>query len=499
MPASTMPQIKQIVFLMLENRSLDNLLGWLYADGTTPNFWPPSRRQPYDGLNTGPYYQPWSSTKTYPVVPLPDKHAHQAVPAWDPYEEMYALTSWNGVLNQMFGNENMIGGMPSKDTPPTMQGFYQDYYTHKMIVWEGMDILWTYTPAQLKVMNTLARRYGVSDAWFCSVPTQTNPNRAFSLLGTSEGRENNSHYNAVEQFTRDTIFNALGTKLTWGLYYNDLWHSPKDDDDAPKQCYTQYTFPRISAAENGEIAHMERFYRLAHTDDLPAFSYLEPRWGYGPFSSREFTVQGSDYHPPTLVGPGENFLLNVYNALRNGKKWNETLLIVTFDEHGGTFDHVAPSWKATNPDGARSEQKPFGFNLFGARVPTLLISPYIPPTTVFRAMGDIPFDHTSFIKTLLGWAGIDYRTWDFGNRMPEAPTFEGVLSDKIVNNADLSDVEPHECELPPNEIGALFEGVGFASVRSILRRKHTLEEIRAEIARYHADWRAYEAEVTAGL
>lgn len=495
MPDSTLPQIKHIVFLMLENRSLDNLLGWLYADGATPNFWPPGRRQPYDGLNTGTYYQPWSSSVQYPVVPLPDEHAKEAVPAWDPYEEMYTSFSWNGVLNQMFGNENPIGGMPTSGTPG-MQGFYQDYYTYKMVEWEGKDILWTYTPDQLKVMNALARRYGVSDAWFCSVPTQTNPNRAFSLIGSSEHRENNSHYNAVEQFDKDTIFNVLGAKVTWGLYYNDLWQTPKGSKT--KQCYTEYTFPRISAAKNGEIATLDRFFTLARSGSLPAFTYLEPKWGYGYNSSREFVVQGWDYHPPTLVGPGENFLLSVYNALRYSKKWNETLFIVTFDEHGGTFDHVAPSWTATNP-GDKNGKQGFNFKLFGARVPTLLISPYIPQSTVFRAMGGIPFDHTSFIKTLLGWAGIDFRIAHFGKRMPQAPTFEGVLTDKIVNNADLSDIEAPLYKPLPNDISELFEGVSFASVRWILRRGSTLEEIKAEIARYHANHLAYEAEVEAGV
>jgi phospholipase C len=328
------------------------------------------------------------------------------------------------------------------------------------------------------------------------VPTQTNPNRAFSLIGTSMGNENNAHLNAVEQYDHETIFNALGTKKSWGLYYHDLWAAPEGSN--VKQCFTQYTFPRISDAPNGEIATLQQFYKLAQSGNLPEFTYLEPQWGYGYYSGLEFFVQGWDYHPPTLVHPGENFLLSVYNTLRFSKKWDETLLIVTFDEHGGTFDHVAPAWKAINPDDKIGTQG-FGFNMFGARVPTLLISPYIKPATVFRAQGDMPFDHTSFIKTLLGWAGIDYRGADFGKRMPNAPTFDGVLSKTIVNTEDLSDIEPEECELPPNEIGALFEGVGFAAVRSILRRKKTLEEIQAEIARYHADPAKFEAELRSGV
>src|SRR5262249_10238759 len=78
-----------------------------------------------------------------------------------------------------------------------------------------------------------------------------------------------------------------------------------------------------------------------------------------------------------------------------------------FDEHGGTYDHVPPPWGAQNPDGLNGDETGFKFDLFGARVPTILVSPFVPPSTVFRAREEdiknhkYPFDHTSFIKTLL--------------------------------------------------------------------------------------------------
>ena len=484
MPESTMPQIKNIVFLMLENRSIDNLLGWLYQDSSPMSVYPEGSAPDFDGLIPGKFWQPYSSSISYPVVPVPDEYIRARVPAWDPVEEMYAATSWNGVMNQLFGNQNMIPYMPGSNTPLTMQGFYQDYYSWIETEWQGMDILWTYRGGA-PIINMLAKAYAVSDAWFCSVPTQTNPNRAFSLIGTSEEREKNLQLDAVEQFHRDTIFNALAAAgKTWGLYYHDLWQPPKGS--SVEQCYTEYTFPHISQAPNGEIAELSTFFQRAANGTLPDFTYLEPKWGYG---TEFYYVQGTDYHPPTHILPGEAFLFQVFLALTKSPQWDHTLFIVTFDEHGGTYDHVQPPWGAQNP-GDKPGAYGFNFDLFGVRVPTLFISRYAYPMSVFRAPSGsaYPFDHTSFIKTLLGWAGADIPATAFGKRMPLAPTFDQVLADHPVNFGGLTDFEmPPMPDPDPKDLTALFEGMAFACVRSILRRNTTLEGIQADIARYHAD------------
>jgi phospholipase C len=497
-----MPQIENVVFLMLENRSLDNLLGWSYTGIQPDHVFPATSPRSFDGLvpnNRGnPAYTWDGSVQWYPVRPVPSGlgSSQDRVPAYDPTEEL-ASSSWNGVLNQIFGNQNRITGLPSSNTPAGMLGFLQDYYAEYMIDWEGLDILWTYLPGQLRVINSLALQYAVSDRWFCSVPSQTNPNRAYSLCGTSLGRESNLRLDAEEQFQTNTIFNVLsGAGKSWGLYFTDIWQQ--------NQSYTQYTFPWINKVlSNGEIGSIQQFQHRAAAGTLPAFTYLEPKWGYGKGS---LFVQGTDYHPPTHVLPGDHFLGQIYTAVRNSPQWKQTLFIVTFDEHGGTYDHVGSHWGAINPDGLKGKSG-FDFNLFGVRVPTLLISPFIRNSTVFRAPegSRFPFDHTSFLNTLVQWAGVDPVSANLCKRVPAAPSFDGVLASQHVNDTRLVFSADPPSTPPPTVTGApaiagpghplnaLFESVPARATRAIIARSHTLEQILVQIAAYRADPARFEA------
>ena len=97
---------------------------------------------------------------------------------------------------------------------------------------------------------------------------------------------------------------------------------------------------------------------------------------------------------------GEQLIHDTYEALRGGPGWPQTLFVLTYDEHGGCYDHVPPPWGATPPDATAGEFG-FGFDRFGVRVPTLLISPLIAPGTVYRVpAGSMPLDHTSVLKTI---------------------------------------------------------------------------------------------------
>jgi len=505
-----LPQVKNIVFLMLENRSLDNLLGWLYQDDAPAHVFPAGSAPVYDGLQTGSFQNPsytWTGAlQNYPVVPVPADLAgdQDRVPAYDPYEELKAEGSWKGVMNQLFGTQDEIGGLPPAGAPPPpMQGFLQDYYATYMAGWQGLDILWTYTPGQLPALNSLARSYAVSDRWFCSVPSQTNPNRAYSVCGTSLGRESNLNATAVEQFDAPTTFNYLAQAgKSWGLYFTDVWTA--------NQSYTEYTFPRLSQAKtNAEIATLPTFFTRASAGTLPDFTYLEPTWGYG---KGVLFRQGTDYHPPTHVLPGDDFLRSVYAAVRSGPQWPGTLLIVTFDEHGGTFDHRGPPAGAINPDGLKGASG-FNFDRFGARVPTLLISPFVRPSTVFREPtgSQYPLDHTSFVKTLLRWAGVDPGTVSMGARMPMAPTFEDVLAGDHVNDglplspaAALRPLTPTTGPTaggPPAGAGrpldAVFDGIPFAAIRAILSANDGLAGIVEAARRFRLDPEAFEGRLTA--
>jgi phospholipase C len=156
---------------------------------------------------------------------------------------------------------------------------------------------------------------------------------------------------------------------------------------------TRLDFPDTRSADESHFGLFRDFRDRAAAGTLPAYTFLEPDWG----------ASGNSQHPNYDVALGEKLIRDVYYALRNGPGWNETLLVITYDEHGGNYDHVHPPSGAVPPDDTPGEFDDFDFTRFGVRVPALLISPRIAPGTVFRARrGTI--DHTTVLKTLeLRW------------------------------------------------------------------------------------------------
>lgn len=387
-------KIKHVVYYMLENRSFDHICGWLYEHDHAPlRFVGPDH--PFDGAT--------AATTKYNGGALSPGFALD-LPREDPYHD-YA-----DVMRQMFGQR--ARGYELRERPD-MSGF----------LWNNgnPNVMGSYTPAQAAVLNGLAKGFAISDAWFCSMPGGTDANRAFSLTGSSLGQLNNFQ-NGVEykewpdRLHRPSIFKALWSHgITDFKIYNSVeWLS---------FVFTQHLFlagqiPTVDADTTQRfVAGYDQFLADARAGTLPAFSYVEPKW-VGEAGT-------TSYHPGPDIIPGEQRLAEIYEALRAGPAWEDTLLVVTFDEHGGIYDHVAPPY-AANPypndmvDG-------FRFDLLGVRVPTLLVSPWIDDRTVFRSTTDVPYDATSFLATLLHWFGVPPSGWWLGERTRQAPTFEGVL------------------------------------------------------------------------
>lgn len=476
--ARIMPQIEHIVLLMLENRSLDNVCGWLYGSNKPARIVPVTSNPGFDGLIPKTFFNTYKDRDLYVEYGTQKFPEPLRVPRFDPHEPFEHVTI------QLFGDSHGKVPNPLKPgTPAKMKGFAYDYDAGYETWTELHEVMGAYLPAQLNVLGTLALSFAVSDRWFSSVPTQTNPNRAFTVCGTSLGRVKNQQESAVEQFDTKTIWNALPTGTSWGLYYQDVWENG--------QCFTQYTFPQINKAiipgRFAEIAKLDTFLDRAKAGSLPAFSFIEPSWGYGKGSIYK---QGNDYHPPTKVGPGEAFVAQVYKALRsNLAAWQKTLFIVTFDEHGGTYDHVDPGWGAKKPD-SHSGPAPdyFQFDRYGVRVPTIMASQWIDPGTVFRALTDhYPYDHTSFISTILRWQGVDPTSAGLGQRVIVAPTFESVLVDKMRDDVPQIDVPADYATQgrdAPNF--AEVEGVPLGVVRMIVDTSVTVAEVEARLKLYKA-------------
>ena len=154
--------------------------------------------------------------------------------------------------------------------------------------------------------------------------------------------------------------------------------------------YTRNDFPDTMQAAASHFGKFADFTAAAKAGKLPAYTFLEPEW----------SKTGNSQHPNYDVALGEKLIHDVYYALQSGKNWNQTLLIITYDEHGGNYDHVPPPQGATPPDDSVGDQG-FDFRRFGVRVPTVLVSPLIKAGTVFRVPdGTMPFDHTSILKTI---------------------------------------------------------------------------------------------------
>jgi len=355
--------IKHVVVLMLENRSFDCMLGMLYQSGDQ-----------FDGL-TGNETNTWHK----------GDGSQQDIQVWkDPTLDAKAVCVPDPDPGELFTDIRMqIHGLAADGTPnpgPTMGGFVDNYMrqpptTHAA---DPYSVMHYFTPDQVPVISQLARAFGVSDQWHASAPCQTWPNRFFAHTGTANGFVDNSptHF----PYEMETVFNRLSDAgQTWRIYFHDF---PQTATLA-KLWESMFTSHFLDFDTD--------FIQAAATGTLPAYSFIEPRYFTDLFSI------ANDEHPPHNVAYGEQLIAAVYNAVRGGPGWKQTLLVITYDEHGGCYDHVVPP-VATSPDDKAPDGFDFGY--FGVRVPAVIISPYVPAGTVIRPPGMTPFDHTSIIATL---------------------------------------------------------------------------------------------------
>lgn len=505
----SLANIDHVVVLMLENRSFDSLLGWAYEGSDKPSlFIPDTPGATFRGLQATDLNKFLNKSLNGGLQVKPTRGANGfTVPDFDPGEEFAHVTQ------QFFNKAN-----PGPTDPITMLGVLEDFVeilkerklTEADIRRVAGRVMQSYTPAQLPVLNQLARHYAVSDAWYASAPSQTNPNRSFLMCGTSMGMVNNGDLETNPQ-ARDlekvlgmaigddrvdapTIFNALNEgdhdwRVFWqtsylpqkmsnlinglpilipllpllplppgvGLalaavagalllalkpytdYLNDLCSADL------KSCYTWRLFPQIKAKIPNAASHfsrMDEFHRLARAGRLPKFSYIEPFWSISRSTTDNgleslMSALGNDYHPPSNLLVGEAFVKEVYTSLiSNRAAWNRTLLLITFDEFVGVFDHqtddlkagrVKAPWDGGQPPPFKSPTG-FKFDRLGARVPTIIVSPLVKKGTVFRSENGVPYDHTSVIASTLKWVGKGDKIKDFGQRTLAAPTFENVVT-----------------------------------------------------------------------
>ncbi|KAH8801796.1 phosphoesterase family protein [Xylogone sp. PMI_703] len=386
---------------------------WLYKPGTTPQpsqFLPPSSAKIYDGPKSSysnpasPLYFKGQLGKT---VQVSDKASSSTDPDPDPQE------TFPNVTYQLYGPE-----APSANpTWPNLK-FFISYANHvhgdeSSSGPTSAKIMEPFSPAQLPVISALATNFAVSNRYFCSVPSQTWSNRSFVHAGT--------------------IFNVLQDLGADWRVYSDAGIVPP---------LTRLMFPNLWTYGSGDhFHHFDTFKQDCASGNLAQYTFLKP----------SFLVNPNDQHPPHDVIAGEQFLFDIWQAVSQSPAWFESLLIITYNEHGGTYDHVHPPFGAACPDVQSSPGKEgFSFDHFGVRVPTVLVSPWIQAGTVFRSPTATPYEHTSVLATLCDWLPIPKEKMLTSARIAAAPTFEHVLTLQQPRT-DLPAIPPPAAQIKPTD------------------------------------------------
>lgn len=355
MPPPGLDALRHIVVLMMENRSFDHLLGGLKSIDP--------RIDGLDGTETNP------DTKNRRVrVAAKAEYQGQLDP--DPGHHFHEV------------DFQIFNGDTSANRRPTMEGFVRSYYDKRRNVKHSRQIMYYFDPTRLPVITTLAQQFAVFNRWFSSIPGPTLCNRAFAHYGTAFGhvgmelRYSNQKYVSIYE-------RMLEAGRTAKLYYFDERSS---------------TLEVVNLLENqGQFfGTFEQFLADCDAGTLPDYSFIEPN--YADHDGPSGHLLASDQHPDHHVMEGERFIAKVYNAIRqNDELWRSTAILVTYDEHGGIYDHVPPP--AVEPDEFQAPAEktgtgmPFAFDRLGVRVPAILISPWIPKGTVVPATRI--FEHAS--------------------------------------------------------------------------------------------------------
>lgn len=254
-------------------------------------------------------------------------------------------------------------------------------------VMQGIDIR-----AQAPALFELASEFVLCDSWHASVPGPTWPNRYFLHGASSAGLEHSPTQAEIAKweivggfaYPKGSIFDALG-KGNYRLYQDEsgalVGHVPQ------VACLKGIEFFDVD-----DLAHFEA--DLAAGYDA-RYTFIEPSYGDTVHDTYE---GGSSQHPTDGLSGGDRLVARVYNAIRNSPLWNSSLFVILYDEHGGFYDSVKPGAAVPPNDGAAAtlNASGFRFDVYGVRVPAIVISPWVARGHVDHTL----YDHSSIPATI---------------------------------------------------------------------------------------------------
>jgi phospholipase C len=341
--------IRHVVVLMLENRSFDHMLGALRAFNSD-----------IDGVD--------------PKNPGVNLDAVNGNKAYKQTETALQLVRDDFTVPHEFDNV-------TKQIADGMAHFVDEYrrMNSKAPIADAQQVMAYFKDGDLPALHELAKSFTVCDRWFSSLPGPTWPNRFFVHSGTSLGDVlmPEGAIDTVRMFfgrySQRTLYDELNDKgISWKIYHGGIPQSIVLNR-LKREFFTD------------KFQEMETFFDDCKSEPaFPQYAFIEPRYFDGTHGKE------NDQHAPAGVAAGEKLIAQVYNAIRANKAlWESTLLVITYDEHGGFYDHVVPPATVAPDDHIDN----YAFNQLGVRVPTILVSPW-----VRKGVDHTVYDHTSVLR-----------------------------------------------------------------------------------------------------
>ena len=358
--ASRLDRIEHLVFLMMENRSFDHMLGYL----SHPNYRGRNdvagldgRARPLGGDFVGTSATPQPNPRN---IFFPDPGHSAATVA-----RQIADGAMNGFVSE-------FAFRLERDKRINPEGNFND----------PERVLKFHTPEQIQVYDRLTRTDLILDNWFSSIPGGTYPNRMCYYTGVTPHMTNSEIFEDVGYFTDLTIFDLLDHEgIEWRVFESDI---------SFLRMFDRYRL------EETKIRPMREFFE--RTDDLPPVTFIDPNF-YGVPSAAE----ANDDHPPAKITEGQEFVRRLIEHMQDLQSWPKTMFVITYDEHGGFADHVPPpgtphSSFPPNPDATTSVPVAHStVRNYGVRVPTFVVSDVVTPGGV----GSRIYDHATVLRTII--------------------------------------------------------------------------------------------------
>jgi phospholipase C len=412
--------IKTVVIVLMENRSFDHMLGYLSL--------PPYDRADVEGQSTDPAWLAKfaNSDGGQLFQAFHNDDPYYLPPGFDPPHQRDDVANHLGSLsNGLFPMNGFVSAIPPKvSTNPNHRRLVMGYYG----------------AGEAPVNHFFANNFTFCDHWFCAVPSGTQANRLMAMSGSTVVESNKTPlpYQSL-------IYDWLDErKITWRVYSQGL----------PFFTMMLRWVPRILAGENFRpFSSLKSDLESTPPAKLPQVIFVEPTYGDCPHFGH-----WTDDHAPSGISNGQEFLMQVYNAVTSSLSfWKSSLTFVGYDEHGGFFDHVSPPLVRTETDASFKDGP---FLSLGPRTPAYILSPFVTPGRCVRDT----FDHTSVLKFIgekFGNGGylpeVDARnvqnlsaTLNFDSPItnpPPAPPMDAYLSKQPKSNPFVVTIPPPETEL----------------------------------------------------